>query len=179
MLASFRQVTSTTCTVLIPRSPPPRGTGSWKQRTSTGDASKSRKYTLKAKLSIPPSKVRRMERTLLPGRPYPLGATPNSKGTNFALYSENATGVSQSASSTKMERANRLRRCFMSARPLFGMASYAISNPANGTATVWMAPGSRRKGHRFNRNKLLVDPYAKGHYRRCRIGKRRSSHTTS
>ena len=34
-----------------------------------------------------------MERTLLPGRPYPLGATPNSKGTNFAIYSENATSV--------------------------------------------------------------------------------------
>ena len=34
-----------------------------------------------------------MPRTLLPGKPYPLGATPTSQGTNFALYSENATAV--------------------------------------------------------------------------------------
>jgi isoamylase len=34
-----------------------------------------------------------MLKTLLPGKPYPLGATPNSQGTNFALYSENATAV--------------------------------------------------------------------------------------
>ncbi|HEY9597123.1 MAG TPA: hypothetical protein V6D33_05585, partial [Cyanophyceae cyanobacterium] len=30
---------------------------------------------------------------LWPGRVYPLGATWDGKGTNFALYSENATGV--------------------------------------------------------------------------------------
>ncbi len=34
-----------------------------------------------------------MSRTLLPGKPYPLGATPTHQGTNFALYSENATAV--------------------------------------------------------------------------------------
>ena len=34
-----------------------------------------------------------MERTLLPGKPYPLGATALGHGTNFALYSENATSV--------------------------------------------------------------------------------------
>ncbi len=35
-----------------------------------------------------------MQRKLLPGRPYPLGAKASSKGTNFAVYSEHATGVS-------------------------------------------------------------------------------------
>ena len=30
---------------------------------------------------------------VLPGKPYPLGATFGGEGTNFALYSENATGV--------------------------------------------------------------------------------------
>ena len=30
---------------------------------------------------------------VLPGQPYPLGATWDGRGTNFALYSENATGV--------------------------------------------------------------------------------------
>ena len=34
-----------------------------------------------------------MARTVLPGKPYPLGAKWNGRGTNFAVYSENATGV--------------------------------------------------------------------------------------
>ena len=34
-----------------------------------------------------------MDHTLLPGRPYPLGATSSSKGTNFAVFSEGATRV--------------------------------------------------------------------------------------
>ncbi len=34
-----------------------------------------------------------MQRTLLPGSPYPLGATPQEEGTNFSVYSESATGV--------------------------------------------------------------------------------------
>src|SRR6185437_5238095 len=34
-----------------------------------------------------------MSRTLLPGKPYPLGATPSRLGTNFALYSESAARV--------------------------------------------------------------------------------------
>ena len=34
-----------------------------------------------------------MGRTLLPGKPYPLGATASEGGTNFAIYSENATSV--------------------------------------------------------------------------------------
>ena len=34
-----------------------------------------------------------MPRTLLPGKPYPQGATWDGTGVNFALYSESATGV--------------------------------------------------------------------------------------
>ena len=30
---------------------------------------------------------------VLPGTRFPLGATPDESGTNFALFSENATGV--------------------------------------------------------------------------------------
>ena len=31
--------------------------------------------------------------TIYPGHPYPLGATWDGKGVNFALYADNATGV--------------------------------------------------------------------------------------
>lgn len=34
-----------------------------------------------------------MPSTLLPGRPYPLGAKWDGTGVNFAIYSENATAV--------------------------------------------------------------------------------------
>ena len=33
------------------------------------------------------------EPKVLPGSRFPLGATPDGEGTNFALFSENATGV--------------------------------------------------------------------------------------
>ncbi|MDX5420522.1 MAG: glycogen debranching enzyme GlgX, partial [Hymenobacteraceae bacterium] len=34
-----------------------------------------------------------MDITVYPGSPYPLGATWDGEGVNFALYAENATGV--------------------------------------------------------------------------------------
>ena len=100
-----------------------------------------------------------MDRTLLPGKPHPLGATPSSKGTNFALYSENATGVSVCL----FDEAGAQTDCV----PL-----------RERTAFVWhglvrdIRPGQRygfrvdgpwapEQGHRFNPNKLLIDPYAK------------------
>ena len=100
-----------------------------------------------------------MRRTLLPGKPHPLGATPTSIGTNFSLFSENATSVSV---------------C------LFDEAGEQIDCVAlrERTAFVWhglirdIKPGQRygyrvegpwqpEHGLRFNSNKLLVDPYAK------------------
>ncbi len=84
-----------------------------------------------------------MERTLLPGRPYPLGATPTSKGTNFALYSENATGVSVCFFDESATRPTA-SPC-ASAPPSSGTASSATSSPASDTATASTAPGSRRR----------------------------------
>jgi len=100
-----------------------------------------------------------MQRTLLPGKPYPLGATPFELGTNFAVYSEYATGV---------------QVC------LFDDAGKQIDcvELKERTAFVWhgllrgVRPGQRygyrvegpwepEKGLRFNAKKLLVDPYAK------------------
>ncbi|HVW01250.1 MAG TPA: glycogen debranching protein GlgX, partial [Planctomycetaceae bacterium] len=96
-----------------------------------------------------------------PGRSYPLGATWDGKGVNFALYAENATKVElclfDSVDATQ--------------------ESVRISLPEN-TDLVWhaylpdVAPGQLygyrvhgpyepAKGHRFNPNKVLLDPYAK------------------
>lgn len=95
-----------------------------------------------------------------PGRPYPMGATWDGEGVNFALFSEHATGVELClfAENGKRETARIAMRwqtdqvwhCYLpEARPgwLYG---YRVTGPYDPI-----------KGHRFNANKLLLDPYAK------------------
>ena len=100
-----------------------------------------------------------MDHTLLPGRPYPLGATPSSKGTNFALFSEGATRVDlclfdadgkQTGCMTLRERTAHVWHgflCDIQPGQLYGYRVYGAWEP--------------EKGRRFNPAKLLIDPYAK------------------
>jgi isoamylase len=100
-----------------------------------------------------------MKRTLLPGVPYPLGATAGRKGTNFAIFSEKATrvdlclfdqGGEQSDCVTFQERTAFVWHGFVrDIRPgqLYGYRIHGPWEPEN--------------GHRFNPSKLLVDPYTK------------------
>src|SRR5262245_33269034 len=96
-----------------------------------------------------------------PGQPYPLGATWDGQGVNFAIFSENATAVdlclfnreSDAVESFKIsmrERTDHVWHCYLpDVRPgqFYG---YRVHGP--------YAPGS---GNRFNAAKLLIDPYAK------------------
>ena len=96
-----------------------------------------------------------------PGQPYPLGATWDGEGVNFALFSENATGVElclfDAHGDAKereripiVERSDQVWHCYLpDVRPgqLYG---YRVHGP--------YAP---EEGHRFNPNQLLIDPYAK------------------
>jgi isoamylase len=96
-----------------------------------------------------------------PGRPYPLGATWDGTGVNFALFSEHATGVElclfrdaddtgEAAKIQLTERTDQVWHCYLpDARPgqYYG---YRVHGP--------YAP---EEGHRFNPAKLLIDPYAK------------------
>ncbi|MCU1323658.1 MAG: glycogen debranching enzyme GlgX [Acidobacteriaceae bacterium] len=100
-----------------------------------------------------------MNRTLLPGRPYPLGATISSKGTNFALYSEGATRVDlcffdseghQTDCVTLRERTAWVWHGFIRSVGPGQLYGYRVHGP-------W----EPEKGHRFNPAKLLLDPYAK------------------
>lgn len=100
-----------------------------------------------------------MSRTLLPGKPYPLGATPSRIGTNFAVYSELATRVDvwffdsdgkQTDCVTLREHTAFVWHGFVrDIRPgqLYG---FRVDGP-------W----EPHRGERFNFHKLLVDPYAK------------------
>ncbi len=96
-----------------------------------------------------------------PGRPYPLGATWDGAGVNFALFSENATKVElclfdsceateASQTITLAEHTDQVWHCYLpEALPgqLYGYRVHGPYDPAN--------------GHRFNPHKLLLDPYAK------------------
>jgi isoamylase len=96
-----------------------------------------------------------------PGHPYPQGATWDGEGVNFAIFSENATAVElclfenpddavASQAISMRERTDLIWHCYLpDIRPgqLYG---YRVEGPYE-----------PREGHRFNPNKLLLDPYAK------------------
>lgn len=100
-----------------------------------------------------------MDRTLLPGKPYPLGATPRANGTNFALFSENATAVSVCLFD---EDGNETDCVALHERTAFVWHGL-IRNIKPGQQYGYRVDGpwAPEEGHRFNRNKLLLDPYAK------------------
>ena len=95
------------------------------------------------------------------GSPYPLGATWDGSGVNFALFFENTTKVelclfdsqearSESARVAMSAVTNQVWHCYLpDAKPgqLYG---YRVHGPD--------AP---HEGHRFNPHKILLDPYAK------------------
>jgi len=96
-----------------------------------------------------------------PGEPYPLGATWDGSGVNFALYAENATGVElclfadqdDDFESIKVKVLDRTHQIWHVYVPdilpgqLYGYRVYGPYDPESGA--------------RFNPFKLLVDPYAK------------------
>ncbi len=105
-----------------------------------------------------------------PGRPYPLGATWDGKGVNFALFSAHAekvelclfdrTGLREEARIELPEYTDEVWHVYLpDARPdlLYGYRVYGPYDPAN--------------GHRFNPNKLLIDPYAKSFHGSAALGR--------
>ncbi len=100
-----------------------------------------------------------MDRTLLPGRPYPLGATPRSKGTNFALFSEHATAVSVCFFDEDGKQTDCVPLQERTAFTWHGLIRGVKAGQRYGYRVD--GPWAPNEGHRFNKNKLLVDPYAK------------------
>ncbi|MBD1849221.1 glycogen debranching protein GlgX [Leptolyngbya sp. FACHB-711] len=93
-----------------------------------------------------------------PGKPYPLGATWDGKGTNFALFSEHATGV-ELCLFDKKGRETRLKLTEVSN---FVWHGYVPSiGPGQRYGFRVHGPFAPQEGHRFNPSKLLIDPYAK------------------
>ena len=120
-----------------------------------------------------------------PGRADPRGATWDGEGVNFALFSEHAervelcifdpTGRRELQRITLAERTDQVWHCYLpEARPgmLYGYRVHGPYRP--------------EEGHRFNPNKLLLDPYARNivgvtavERRALRLHDRPASATTS
>jgi glycogen operon protein len=100
-----------------------------------------------------------MSRTVLPGKPYPLGATPSSKGTNFALFSENATAVRLCFFDEKGQQIDCVDLKERTAYVWHGFVRNVKAGQRYGYRVD--GPWDPEQGQRFNKAKLLVDPYAK------------------
>ena len=96
-----------------------------------------------------------------PGRPYPLGATWDGRGVNFAIFSENASlvelclfdSVDDSREHTRLILAEQTDMVWHTYLPGLGpgqLYGYRVHGPYDPAA-----------GQRFNPAKLVIDPYAK------------------
>jgi isoamylase len=102
-----------------------------------------------------------MKKTCYPGKPFPLGATWDGKGVNFAIFSGNAEKVElclfhhpedevESEKIVLTERTGHIWHAYvpgLKPAQLYGYRVIGHYEPENGL--------------RFNPNKLLLDPYAK------------------
>jgi glycogen operon protein len=99
--------------------------------------------------------------TLLPGTPYPLGATWDGNGVNFAIFSSGAElvelclfdGPDAARAAVRVPITNQTDQVWHIYIPGLGpgqLYGYRVHGP--------YAPA---QGHRFNPHKLLIDPYAK------------------
>ena len=97
-----------------------------------------------------------------PGSPYPLGATWDGKGVNFALFSEHATGVELCLfeSPEAEKEAERIRFTEYTDHVWHAYLPEVLPGQLYGYRVE--GPYEPSQGHRFNPNKVLLDPYAKG-----------------
>jgi isoamylase len=96
------------------------------------------------------------------GLPYPRGATWDGKGVNFSLFSANATRVELCLfDETGATETGRIEL------PEFTSEIWHGYVPDLRPGTVYgyrvHGPYAPDEGHRFNPNKLLLDPYARAH----------------
>lgn len=100
-----------------------------------------------------------MARTILPGKPYPQGATWDGSGVNFALYSEAATAVELCLFSSKEDRNPEIVK--LTEQTAFVWHGYLPGIQAGQLYGYRVhGPYEPDKGLRFNPAKLLIDPYA-------------------
>jgi glycogen operon protein len=100
-----------------------------------------------------------------PGGPYPLGATFDGGGVNFALFSENATGVELCLFDDRERDVEIARIPIIEQTDLVWHAYVPGLRPGQRYGYRVHGPYEPERGHRFNPAKLLMDPYAKAYDR--------------
>src|SRR5712692_7174179 len=96
------------------------------------------------------------------GLPYPLGATWDGKGTNFALFSANATKVEVCLfDATGAREGERIELPEYTDEIWHGYLREIHPGALYGYRVY--GPYEPEAGHRFNPHKLLLDPYAFAH----------------
>lgn len=111
-------------------------------------------------MKAPTGKIDRGSARIQPGQPHPLGSTHDGAGVNFALFSAHATrvelclfddkGTQETARITLPEQTDEVWHGYVPGLRPGQLYGYRVHGP-------W-APN---EGHRFNPNKLLIDPYAR------------------
>ncbi|MEO1093006.1 MAG: glycogen debranching protein GlgX [Pseudomonadota bacterium] len=97
---------------------------------------------------------------VMPGNPYPLGATWDGAGTNFAIFSAHASRVQLCLFDARGRReTHRLDLPEMTHEVWHGYLPDVRPGQLYGYRVH--GPYAPTEGHRFNPNKLLIDPYAK------------------
>jgi isoamylase len=110
-----------------------------------------------------PTKIR-----VWPGRPYPLGTTWDGSGTNFAIYSEHATGVELCLFDSANAKKESHRIPIHEQTDMVWHAYLPDVLPGQVYGYRVDGPYAPAEGHRFNKNKVLLDPYAKAIARQTR-----------
>ena len=98
--------------------------------------------------------------TAWPGRPYPLGATWDGEGVNFAVFSEHAEGV-ELAIFDASGRRERQRIVLRERTEHVWHAYLPEARPGLAYGYYVRGPYKPEEGQRFNPHKLLIDPYAR------------------
>jgi isoamylase len=102
-----------------------------------------------------------MQTKMIPGKPYPLGATWDGEGVNFAIYSETAEKVELCLF---YDRNSESQRECITLGEVTGHV-WHIYLPGIGPGQLYgyraHGPYKPEEGLRFNPAKLLIDPYAK------------------
>ena len=97
-----------------------------------------------------------------PGTAYPLGATWDGSGVNFALFSENATKVELCLFDSEGARGESARIAMPSVTNQVWHCYLPDTKPGQLYGYRVHGPDAPHEGHRFNPYKILLDPYAKG-----------------
>jgi isoamylase len=122
-----------------------------------------------ATLERRPSASKRVD-AVLPGKPYPLGATVSGDGVNFALFSEHADRVELCLFDSPEDRHERKRIRLPECTHKIWHGFVSGTRPGQLYGYRVHGPYDPNAGHRFNPQKVLLDPYAKAIGRSLRWG---------